>query len=135
MVCDAVGRIDVWQTEGMRKLMTEETDTIDVVFAVLGICRLIVQLVVDAEPAYFFSVIGSQSSYGTRFRPEIIALITYDTFRIAGINHIYEVYISVAIAVVIGKVYLAVYLLAGFRNHLRIVGVTSVVTSVLAIIS
>ena len=58
MVCDAVGRIDVWQTEGMRKLMTEETDTIDVVFAVLGICRLIVQLVVNAEPAYYFSVIG-----------------------------------------------------------------------------
>lgn len=54
MVCEAVGRIDVRQTEGMRKLMTEETDTIDVVFAVLGICRLIVQLVVDAEPAYFF---------------------------------------------------------------------------------
>ena len=73
MVCDAVGRIDVWQTEGMRKLMTEEADTIDVVFAVLGICRLIVQLVVNAEPAYYFSVIGSQSSYGTRFRPEIIA--------------------------------------------------------------
>ena len=48
MVCDAVGRIDVWQTEGMRKFMAEETDTIDVVFAVLGICRLIVQLVVDA---------------------------------------------------------------------------------------
>ena len=73
MVCDAVGRIDVWQTEGMRKLMTEETDTIDVVFAVLGICRLIVQLVVDAEPTYLFTVIGSQSSYGTRFRPETIA--------------------------------------------------------------
>lgn len=54
MVCDAAGRIDVWQTEGMRKLMTEETDTIDVVFAVFGIFRLIVQLVVDAEPAYFF---------------------------------------------------------------------------------
>lgn len=54
MLCDAVGRIDVWQTEGMRKFMAEETDTIDVVFAVLGICRLIVQLVVNAEPAYFF---------------------------------------------------------------------------------
>lgn len=73
MVCDAVGRIDVWQTEGMRKLMTEETDTIDVVFAVLGIFRLIVQLVVDAESGYCFPVIGSQSSYGTRFRPETIA--------------------------------------------------------------
>lgn len=72
MLCDAVGRIDIWQTEGMRKLMAEETDTIDVVFAVLGICRLIVQLVVNAEPAYFFPVIGSQSSYGTRFRPEAI---------------------------------------------------------------
>ena len=33
------------------------------------------------------------------------------------------------------KVNLVVYLLAGFLNHLRIVGVTSVVTSVLAIIS
>lgn len=32
--------------------MTEETDTIDEVFAVLGIFRLIVQLVVNAEPAY-----------------------------------------------------------------------------------
>ena len=73
MVCEAVGRIDVRQTEGMRKFMAEETDTIDVVFAVLGICRLIVQLVVDAEPAYYFSVIGSQSSYGTRSRPETIA--------------------------------------------------------------
>lgn len=52
MVCDAAGRIDVWQTEGMRKFMAEETDTIDVVFAVFGICRLIVQLVVNAEPAY-----------------------------------------------------------------------------------
>lgn len=52
MVCEAVGRIDVRQTEGMRKLMTEETDTIDVVFAVFGIFRLIVQLVVDAKPAY-----------------------------------------------------------------------------------
>ena len=72
MVCDAVGRIDVWQTEGMRKLMTEETDTIDVVFAVFGICRRIVQLVVDAESAYCFPVIGSHS-YGTRFRPEAIA--------------------------------------------------------------
>ena len=65
MVCDAVGRIDVWQTEGMRKLMAEETDTIDEVFAVLGICRLIVQLVVDAESGYCFPVIGSQSPYGT----------------------------------------------------------------------
>ena len=73
MVCDAIGRIDVWQTEGMRKFMAEETDTIDVVFAVLGICRRIVQLVVNAEPAYVFSVVGSQSSYGTRFRPETIA--------------------------------------------------------------
>lgn len=72
MVCDAVGWIDVWQTEGMRKLMAEETDTIDVVFAVLGIFRLIVQLVVNAEPAYCFPVIGSQSSYGTRFRLEAI---------------------------------------------------------------
>lgn len=61
MVCEVVGRIDVWQTEGMRKFMAEETDTIDVVFAVLSICRLIVQLVVNAEPAYFFPVIGSQS--------------------------------------------------------------------------
>lgn len=52
MVCDAAGRIDVWQTEGMRKFMAEETDTIDVVFAVFGIFRLIVQLVVDAKPAY-----------------------------------------------------------------------------------
>lgn len=34
--------------------MAEETDTIDEVFAVFGICRLIVQLVVNAEPAYFF---------------------------------------------------------------------------------
>lgn len=34
--------------------MAEETDTIDEVFAVLGICRRIVQLVVNAEPAYFF---------------------------------------------------------------------------------
>ena len=73
MFCDAVGRIDVWQTEGMRKFMAEETDTIDVVFAVLGICRRIVQLVVNAEPAYIFSVVVSQSSYGTRFRPETIA--------------------------------------------------------------
>ena len=73
MVCEVVGRIDVWQTEGMRKLMTEETDTIDVVFAVFGICRLIVQFVVDAESGYCFPVIGSQSSYGTRFRPETIA--------------------------------------------------------------
>jgi hypothetical protein len=73
VLCNAVGRIDVWQTEGMRKFMAEETDTIDEVFTVLGICRLIVQLVVDAEPTYFFSVIGSQSSYGTRFRPETIA--------------------------------------------------------------
>lgn len=54
MLCDTIGRIDVWQTEGMRKLMAEETDTIDEVFAVFGICRLIVQLVVNAEPAYFF---------------------------------------------------------------------------------
>lgn len=59
MVCEVVGRIDVWQTEGMRKLMAEETDTIDVVFAVFGIFRLIVQLVVDAKPAYLFTVIGS----------------------------------------------------------------------------
>ena len=73
MVCEVVGRIDVWQTEGMRKLMTEETDTIDVVFAVLGICRLIVQLVVDAELGYVFPVVGSQSPYGTRFWPETIA--------------------------------------------------------------
>ena len=51
MVCDTIGRIDVWQTECMRKFMAEETDTIDVVFAVLGIFRLIVQLVVNAEPA------------------------------------------------------------------------------------
>lgn len=56
----------------MRKLMAEETDTIDVVFAVLGIFRLIVQLVVDAESGYCFPVIGSHS-YGTRFRPETIA--------------------------------------------------------------
>ena len=73
MLCDSVGRIYIWQTEGMRKLMTEEADTIDEVFTVLGICRRIVQFVVDAEPAYIFSVIGSQSSYGTRFRPETIA--------------------------------------------------------------
>ncbi len=72
MLSDFVGRIDVWQTEGMRKFMAEETDTIDVVFAVLGICRLIVQLVVDAVPGYCFPVIGSHS-YGTRFRPETIA--------------------------------------------------------------
>ena len=64
MVCDAVGRIDVWQTESMRKFMAEETDTIDVVFAVFGICRRIVQFVVDAEPAYSSPVIGSHS-YGT----------------------------------------------------------------------
>ena len=73
MLCDTIGRIDVWQTEGMRKFMAEETDTIDEVFAVLGICRRIVQLVVNAEPAYFFTVIDSQYSYGTRFRPETIA--------------------------------------------------------------
>ena len=72
MVCEAVGRIDVWQTEGMRKFMAEETDTIDVVFAVLGICRRIVQFVVDAKPAYSLPIIGSHS-YGTRFRPETIA--------------------------------------------------------------
>ena len=72
MVCDAVGRIDVWQTEGMRKFMAEETDTIDVVFAVFGIVRRIVQFVVDAESGYYFPIIGSHS-YGTRFRPETIA--------------------------------------------------------------
>ena len=44
--------------------MAEETDTIDEVFAVFGICRLIVQFVVDTEPAYSFPVIGSHS-YGT----------------------------------------------------------------------
>lgn len=73
MVCDAVGWIYIWQTEGMRKLMAEETDTIDVVFAVFGIFRLIVQLVVDAKPGYVFPVVGSLSPYGTRFWPETIA--------------------------------------------------------------
>ena len=64
MLCDAVGRIDVWQTEGMRKLMAEETDTIYVVFAVFGIFRRSVQLVVGKEPAYSFRVIGPEY-YGT----------------------------------------------------------------------
>lgn len=80
MVCDAVGRIDVWQTEGMRKLMTEETDTIDVVFAVFGICRRIVQLVVDAVSAYCFpSYTPSPPTvpdFGQRQSPELPEMLS-----------------------------------------------------------
>ena len=53
--------------------MTEETDTIDVVFAVFCIFRRIVQFVVDAVSGYSLPVIDTQFPYGTRFRPEAIA--------------------------------------------------------------
>ena len=49
MVCDRIGRIDVWERESMGKVMREERDRIDVVFGVFGMWRGIVELVVDGE--------------------------------------------------------------------------------------
>ena len=38
----------VWQAQGVRELVAEKTDTINLVEVILGICWLAVQLVVDA---------------------------------------------------------------------------------------
>ena len=64
----------VWQAHGVRELVTEQSDAVNLVDAILGICRGTIQLF-----ATYAVLIVAVESGGSRFRPETVVVIARDT--------------------------------------------------------
>ena len=67
-----------------------------------------VQLVVHTVAAHALAVKTPVQGHGTALRPDTLYRITGKTLRITGVYHVHQVYVAVAIGIVLREVYLVV---------------------------
>ena len=135
----------VWQAQGVREFVAEKTDTINLVEAILCICWLAVQFIVDAiawetlaialQYALLLAVfVVAVESGGSRFRPETIGVIARNALGIAGVDDVYQVYDAITVRIIFREIHLAVYLFACLAEHLIVALVDVAAVSVFSII-
>ena len=135
----------VWQAQGVRELVAEKTDTINLVEAILCICWLAVQFIVDAiaretlaiahQYALLLAVfVVAVESGGTRFRPETVGFIARNALGIAGVDDVYQIYDAIAVRIIFREIHLVVYLVACLAEHLIVAQVDVIVVSVSSVI-